>query len=164
MRPTLIALIFAVPVVLGQTFGPTVRYSSPVSALAGPASGAPQDVAYRYLASAAIAPEDLPSVYLAKQFKSEHNGVTHLVYRQRFQGIEVHNAAWVANIGPDGAILNTGGSLYPAPGAIDFGSQVSAATAVQAAVREVNPRLASTYVPFAISVPAAAGARAVADT
>jgi hypothetical protein len=111
-------------------------------------NGRPNEIAFRYLeSSSALSPDDLPSVYLAQEYQTAHNGVTHLVYRQRFQGIDVDNAAWVANIAADGTLLNAGGKLFPEPGPIDFANQITAANAVRTAVREVNPRLARTYRP-----------------
>src|SRR5262245_2876853 len=143
MRQILFVLVFAVPVVLAQTAERQVRYSSPRSALTGPSNRAAEEVGFNYLTnSSGISPDDLPSVYLAKEYTSAHNGVTHLVYRQRFQGIDVANSAWIANVERDGAVLNVGGTLYPAPAAIDFSNQLPAANAVRSAVREVNPRLA----------------------
>src|SRR5690348_13684960 len=100
MRRTLIALILMVPVVLGQTKErPSAR----------------QQAGLDYVASVSgLSADDLDSVFLAKEYTSAHNGVTHRVYRQRFQNIDVANAAWVMNIGRDGSVLNSGGNLYPA--------------------------------------------------
>src|SRR5262245_60678413 len=136
MRKILLALIVVAPVVLGQTTERQTRFSTP------------ERIALDYLASSSgIAPEGLSSIYLAKEYTTPHNGVTHLVYRQRFQGIEVHNAAWVAHIGADGVVLNAGGKFYPEPEIINFADHLPAATAVRTAVHEVNSRLAAKYVP-----------------
>jgi hypothetical protein len=62
-----------------------------------------------------IGPEDIEGTYLAVQYKTAHNGVAHLVYRQRFQGVEVHNAEFTVNIDRDGRVLNAGGTLYNRP-------------------------------------------------
>src|SRR5262245_46104062 len=140
MRKILLALIVVAPVVLGQTAERQTRFSTP------------ERIAFDYLASSSgIPPEGLSSVYLAKEYTTAHNGVTHLVYRQRFQGIDVQNAAWIANVGSDGVVLNTAGKFYPEPEIINFADQLPAATAVRSAVREVNPRLAAKYVPSAVS-------------
>jgi Fungalysin metallopeptidase (M36)/Fungalysin/Thermolysin Propeptide Motif len=134
MRRALIALIVAVPVVLGQT----KEWQS-----------VPQQTGLNYLASVSgLSADDLDSVFLAKEYTTAHNGVTHLVYRQRFQNIEVANAAWVVNIGRDGVVLNSGGNLFPAPGSIDFGTQLPASKVVEAAAREVNPHLSITNGDF----------------
>ena len=134
MRLALIALIVIAPVVFGQTAERQIAFTT-----------APHEIALQHLAASSdLEPDVLSNVYLARQYTSLHNGVTHLVYRQRFQGIDVQNAAWAINIGPDGAILSSGGKLYPEPDVINFADQMTASTAVQSAVREVNPQLAST--------------------
>lgn len=58
---------------------------------------------------------EAPGLYLANEYKTDHNGVTHLVYRQRFQGIDIHHAEWRVNIDRDGRVINAGGQLYKAP-------------------------------------------------
>jgi len=152
MRPLILAFVFAVPVLFAQTS--ELQHSSPIPRLTEPSNRAPQDVGFDYLASSSgLSPDDLSGVYLAKAYTSAHNGVTHLQYRQRFQGIDVYNAAWVANVAADGAVVSAGGTLYPDPGTIDFASKIPATTAVRAAVQEINPRLGSRYVPSEISVP-----------
>ncbi|MBM3734804.1 MAG: hypothetical protein FJW39_03385 [Acidobacteria bacterium] len=62
-----------------------------------------------------LGPQDFAGVFLDEQFKTEHNGVTHFRYRQRFEGIDVYNAAWTVNIDRDGRVLNAGGLLFPRP-------------------------------------------------
>ena len=152
MRKLLFALLVAAPVLLGQTAGRQVQYSSRISTLTPPSGAPPENVGFGYLASSArVAADGLSNVYLAKDYTDAHNGVTHLVYRQRFDGIEVYNAAWVANIGPDGAVLSAGGTLYSVPTPVNFADRIPEATAVRAAVREVNPRVARTYTPSKIS-------------
>ena len=146
MRRTLLALILAAPVLLGQTQR-QYHYSTPAAPLTAPSSSAPEHIAMAYIASTAgLPPEGLGSVYVAKEYTTSHNGVTHLVYRQRFQGIDVYNGAWSANIGPDGIVLSAGGKLYPEPGIINFADQLPAATAVRFAVREVNAKVAGEQV------------------
>src|SRR5262245_20355106 len=131
MRKTLIALILVAPVLFGQTAKRQVHYSSSISRLTKPSDGKPEDIAFGYLTSSAnIAPGDVSSVYLAKQFRMARNGVTHFVYRQRFQGIDVENGAWVVNVGADGSVLSASGTLYRAPAPIDFGNQLPPTTAV----------------------------------
>lgn len=101
-------------------------------------------------------------MYLAKDYTTAHNGVHHLVYRQRFQGLDVYNASWVVNLAPDGTVLSTGGTLYSAPMAVDLGSIQSPGAAVRAAVATVNPALGANYAPFpSEKAPRAAGGLAV---
>lgn len=62
-----------------------------------------------------LGPADFAGTYVHKEYQSAHNGVTHFVYRQRFQGTEVYNAEFVINIDSAGRVLNAGGSLYSRP-------------------------------------------------
>jgi hypothetical protein len=116
-------------------------------------------IARDYLAGVAsqlnLTETDLAGLYVSKEYKTQHNGVTHLVYKQQFRGIDVLNAAWVVNVDADGRVLNAGGSLYgvPAPDLV-LPSNSSALAAVRAAAREVNPKLGEVYAPFASDKPA----------
>lgn len=84
-----------------------------------------------------------------KEYRTAHNGVTHLVYRQRFQGIDVDNAEWVINIDRDGRVLNAGGRLAEAP---DSKSRIPspelALKAVRTAVGVVDQKAAERFQPF----------------
>ena len=84
--------------------------------LTEPAAGRPEDIARRFLESVAsdlsLTPDDIAGVFLAKQYQTDHNGVTHMVFRQQFQGIEVWNAEWVTNLDRNGAVVSAGGTLY----------------------------------------------------
>jgi hypothetical protein len=91
---------------------------------------------------------DQSSLYTAKEYTDTHNGVTHIVYRQQFESIEVLNAAWTVNIDRDGRILNAGGSLFVSPtGGVP--SALNSLSAARAAAKAVNPRLAARFEPFA---------------
>lgn len=89
-----------------------------------------------------------PGAYVVKDYVTGHNGVRHLVYQQRFQGVEVFGAAWVVNMDSNGNVLNSGGKLYADPGTIALPGQTTAFEAVRAAVRAVNPKLAERYAPL----------------
>ncbi|MFO0504961.1 MAG: hypothetical protein ACK527_22550 [Acidobacteriota bacterium] len=75
------------------------------------------------------------NLYLAREYRTGSNGVTHLAYRQRFQGLEVYQSEWVVNIDANGQVISAGGNLYPAPtGATpDFGQVIPAAQAASVA-------------------------------
>src|SRR5262245_152643 len=135
MRKIILVLMLAAPALLGQT----------AKRQAGPQGQTPQQIASEFMASSAvIAPDDLSSVYLAKQYTSAHNGVTHLVYKQRFQGFDVYNGAWIANIDSEGRVLNTGGKLFAAPDPVDLGNQIQSIVAAQSAMYAVNPKRKGT--------------------
>ncbi|WP_035957833.1 M36 family metallopeptidase [Bryobacter aggregatus] len=102
---------------------------------------------------------DAPGIYLAKEYQSAHNGVTHRVYQQRFQGIEVYGAAWVVNLDSNGEILNSAGTFYPDPGSVALPSQATAFESVRSAIRAVNPKLAERYAPLLSAKASAKGLR-----
>lgn len=84
---------------------------------------------------------ELSSLRLAKDYTTQHNGVRHLIYRQQWQGIEVSGAEYTINLGPDGTILNAGGTLYPNPGDFPQQTDAQALRAMRAAVKRINPKL-----------------------
>jgi hypothetical protein len=117
-------------------------------------SGAPRlQIAQDYLRGVAadlgLTEGDLAGVYLTKEYRTEHNGVTHLVFRQRFDGIEIENAEWVVNIDPDGQVINAGGSLFPQPSADQARPNAGYSSgAVRAAAASVDAQAARRYAPF----------------
>src|SRR5947207_14110064 len=74
----------------------------------------PREIAQAYLRTFAqglsLSAADLAAASVVKEYRTSHNGVTHLIFRQRFQGVDVVNAAWVVNIGRDGRDRNAGGN------------------------------------------------------
>ncbi len=150
--------VFFVLALVAQAQEPRASFVSGEKPLTAPSSRAAAEIARDYLGSAAgqmnLSTQDLDSLFVAKQYKTAHNGVTHLVYRQQFQGIEVFNAEWVTNLDRDGSIVSAGGMLYGAPGIIPVPASTSSLRAVRAAVAEVNPRLGAAYAPFMSSRPA----------
>ena len=114
------------------------------------------EIALSYVRSLAaelgLTREDLDAIYVAREYRTAHNGVTHLLLRQRFQGLDVDNAEWTVNIDGDGQVINAGGDLVHAPAAgFKPPEAVSALAAVRAAVAQVNPTLAERYSPFQIA-------------
>jgi hypothetical protein len=143
---------------LGQRPDRPRHYVGVVKPLTDPGFGQPEEIGRRYLHS--IAPElsltaaDLDSLYVAKQYRTEHNGVTHLVFRQRFRDIEVGNAEWVVNLDRDGRVLNAGGDLYSAPESKwQIPSRTRAFSAVRSAVAAVDPESADRFAPFETAGP-----------
>ena len=109
----------------------------------------PRLVAERHLrliaASDGLIESDIASAYVAKEYRTEHNGVTHFVFRQRFDGIDVLNAVVKVNVDRDGRVINSGGSLFKRP-AGPPPSATDGAQAVRAAVRDVNPAIDGSYL------------------
>jgi hypothetical protein len=117
--------------------------------LTPPSSDLRENIARHHIESVAadlaLTPEDLSSVYIAKQYRTEHNGVTHIIFRQRFHGADVLNAEWVVNLDRDGRILNAGGNLVRGPKSRMLPPASRSLTAVRSAVRAVNPKLVDTF-------------------
>jgi hypothetical protein len=105
---------------------------------------------------------DAPGLYLAIEYRTAHNGVTHLVYRQRFQGLDVHNMEWRVNIDRDGRVLNAGGQLFQAPTAKPANA-ANLATAARAALSAVNPILSREATISRAGMTSRGDARFVAD-
>ena len=55
---------------------------------------------------------DINDISVDKAFVSEHNGVTHIYLRQRYQGIKIFNAINVINILPSGEVLYAAGNRF----------------------------------------------------
>ncbi len=137
---------------------PINRHILGVSAPLTQASGRPaSDIARDFLRAAApesgLTAADAASAVISRQYTDAHNGVTHIVYRQQFQGVDVYNSAFVVNLDAAGRVLNAGGDLFPAPDGAPL-ANLTALDAVRAAVRSVNPRAAARYVPFPSQAPA----------
>ena len=97
----------------------------------------------------ALTDADVMGLYIAKEYKTEHNNVTHLIYMQQFNGVDVYNAEWVVNIDSNGSVLNSGGNLYSAPAPdVVLPSSNSSLAAVRAAVREINPKTGRNFAPM----------------
>ena len=129
-------------------------------ALTERSSEAPRTIAERFLHSEAriwgLADEDIASAYIAKEYSTTHNGVTHLIFRQQFGGVDALNATWKVNIDRDGRVINSGGRLVKRPQASPP-SLTSGPEAVRAAVREVNADIDGSY----LATPEASGNKTV---
>lgn len=124
-----------------------------ILAACAPLLGQQEDIARQNLQSIAsdlnLTAADLDGVYIAKRYQTAHNGVTHVIFRQRFHGCEVLNAEWVVNIDRDGGVLNAGGQLFPAPKSASVPELSRAQAAARSAVTAVNPEIAGAFVPQA---------------
>ena len=85
---------------------------SPVTFLTGPQEGEPITIALDYIrahrADYGLSEGDLAEIVVKDHYRSKHNGVTHLYFRQRFDGIEVWNGDININIASDGRVINMG--------------------------------------------------------
>ena len=118
------------------------------SPLTAESSRTARDIAHEYTTQQASAvglgSKDLESLYVDREYTDAHNGVTHIVYKQRFKGIDVYNAAWAVNINSSGQILNAGGELFGAPLLAPPDIQ-AASKAARAALAAVNPKLVEGF-------------------
>jgi hypothetical protein len=114
------------------------------------------------MAAAGLPAAASAGLYLANEYKTDHNGVTHLVYRQRFQGLDIHGMEWHVNIDRDGQILNAGGQLFAAPTA-PAANAAKLTEAARAALSAVNPILARQSTLQRSGMTARGDARFVSD-
>jgi hypothetical protein len=57
--------------------------------------------------------EDIVELPLARNFVTKHNGVTHLTYQQRVNGVDVFQGEIAINLDKDRRVLNVGGEPMP---------------------------------------------------
>ncbi len=158
MLRTVSLLTFLLPLCALSQVGEVNRHLIGVKGPLTAASGRqPRAIAQEFLSSRAaelgLSNAELGSAYVFREYTDAHNGVTHIVYRQQFQGIDVFNSAYVVNIDSDGRVLNAGGDLFAAPTG-NIPEPTSSLAAVRTAVRAVNPQAAKRFVPFQSSAAA----------
>jgi hypothetical protein len=120
--------------------------------LTDPAPGlAPADVVARYIHDHAALFEidalEIPAAKTVRDFRTDHNGVTHLTFQQQLRGLDLFGCQIRANVMPDGRLINISSSMLPR--AIGEGGdltapvhQISAADAIVAAARAAGIALA----------------------
>ena len=148
MKSFLIFLLSVTALVHAQSNSDARRYFLGAKGpLTTPQAGPMREIAREYVAAqSGVDAKDLNSLYVEREYTDAHNGVTHIVYKQQFQGMDVYNAAWVVNLNAAGQVLNAGGEIFGAPElAAPLAS--SAEKAARAAVKAVNPRLAENFRP-----------------
>lgn len=83
--------------------------------LTGPNTGAPRDIALRYLEEQkqelGFTGADLKDVVVTSELVGEHSGVTQVYLQQRFRGIPVNGAVANVNIAADGSVISVGVSF-----------------------------------------------------
>ncbi|MBX3408378.1 MAG: M36 family metallopeptidase [Phycisphaeraceae bacterium] len=62
-----------------------------------------------------LSPETLNHARLARGYKTDHNGVTHLDWHQQHNGADIVGCTLRANVLPDGRLMNIGSSMLPRP-------------------------------------------------
>ena len=91
--------------------------SNPIRFLTGPQEGAPLDLAKAYVddqrQALGLTAEDLQDMVVSDQYRTRHNGVTHIYFNQRHAGIPVWNGLINVNVARDGSIINLGNRFAP---------------------------------------------------
>jgi hypothetical protein len=133
------------------------------SGLASAQGKAPLDIALSHLSDNAVAlgltASDLADKSVARQYRTQHNGVTHIYFQQLSRGIEVANGIINVNVTADGRVLNVGnrfvgnlaGKISSRRPAMD------AESAIRAAARQLGLEVSG-----ALSETAALGGQALA--
>jgi hypothetical protein len=129
-----------------------------ISAGAASAQGkAPLDIALSHLGDNAVAlgltAGDLADKSVARQYRTQHNGVTHIYFQQLSQGIEVANGLINVNVMADGRVLSVGnrfvgnlaGKINARRPALDAASAIR--TAAEQLGLEVSGALVETDAP-----------------
>lgn len=129
-----------------------------ISAGAASAQGkAPLDIALGHLGDNAVAlgltSADLADMSVARQYRTQHNGVTHVYFQQLSQGIEVANGLINVNVMADGRVLSVGnrfvgnlaGKINARRPALDAASAIR--TAAEQLGLEVSGALVETAAP-----------------
>lgn len=112
--------------------------------LTGPNAGDPLSIALEYIqknkGTLGLSDGDMADLIVTRQYRSQHNGVTHIYLRQRFAGIEVFNGNININIARDGSVINLGnGFVSNLSEAINRTTPVlSAAAAVESAAQHLG--------------------------
>ena len=60
-----------------------------------------------------LSQKDISDISVANILTSKHNGVTHIYFSQRYQGVKIFNALTTVNVLPSGEILHTGNRFLP---------------------------------------------------
>lgn len=100
-----------------QMRGPTPQEAGQTQFITGPNDGEALNIALNYVRrntrALGLTGADTRDFVVTDQFVSAHNGVTHIYLRQRYNGIEVHNADMNINVAADGSIINIGNRFVP---------------------------------------------------
>jgi hypothetical protein len=93
--------------------GSPSRIYSVTRALTGPRTGLPEQAARSTLidnlALFDLQPGDISELHTKRNFRSSHNGVSHITFQQKVQGIPVFGGEVKMNLDADGRLLNISG-------------------------------------------------------
>ena len=131
------------------------HYFSSAGALTAPSSLPAEQIATAFVRQVApdydLSDSDLSGVYLVREYRTDHNGVTHLLFRQQFSGIDAAYSEFVVNIDVQGQVINAGGSLFSAPDQkLAAPPTASLAASIRAAMRWADSKESADYTPMEI--------------
>ena len=154
-QPRIYALTLALAAIasgnaLAEDRFPRHTFAADGRALTEPSAAPKLEIASRYVSGQALAAglalEDAAGLYLVKNYRTEHNGVQHFVYRQQFDGIDVWNSDFTVNIDADGRVINSGGQLYGRPAGNLKAAQIdSAMRSLDRALSQLRSKRAGKY-------------------
>ncbi|MBI5361873.1 MAG: M36 family metallopeptidase [Planctomycetes bacterium] len=130
---------FATP----QWVGSTLKLLTP------PSSMAPRDVVAtfvaRYPALFEVGPAELGEARIAREFRTDHSGATHLTWQQQVEGLDLVGCVLNASVTKHGELINVSSSFLPTPsgGLALPAARLSALDALRAAGANVGVRLAT---------------------
>ena len=153
MRSSLLMLLTTAVIAAAPPF--SRHYSSNSGALTPPSGLSAEEIATAFLRQVApdyaLSGSDLASVYLVRQYRTDHSGVTHLLFRQQFAGIDAAYSEFVVNVDSQGQVINAGGNLFAAPDRKEaVPSPTSLAPSIRAAMRWADPKESADYTPMEV--------------
>lgn len=101
------------------------------------------------LEKSGLSQEDVQDLHLQDEYVSKSSGVTHLIYIQRYKGVEVYNAIWNIAITKEGKAFSTGNRLKAnlATSINTMEPAINALGAVEKAARQLGVTMLGTASP-----------------
>src|SRR5262245_1428607 len=101
-----------------------------------------RDTALEYAADNAaelgVTSADIADLAVTSEYRSKHNGITHVNVNQRHNGLEVFGAHATINVNEKGRVIFAAGSLVRGLDSSSSGAQLDAVGAVEAAADGLN--------------------------
>ncbi len=88
--------------------------------LTGPSKDTPRGVVRTFVGAYPglfeIPSAEVDAAIATRDFKTDHNGATHLTYQQQIAGVDLYGCWIQANVARDGALINIESTMLPRPG------------------------------------------------
>src|SRR5262245_1237046 len=117
------------------------------SALTEPQGGDAEFIARQFLKSHSdlyrLGSHEIDSLRLARRYRTQHNGLTHITLGQQIDSIDIFQAEYTIHVNLDGAVIAASGELIPAAAtAVNATSpRLTAEAALRIAAREAGEEL-----------------------